>query len=132
MGDMIIVRYADDIIVGFEHEADAWRFLDAMRRPIHAAKCRAEVNALGSGTKATIVAAVIGPTPGIVASRRCVIAPNLGNDLVFQYGYTLGGPFDLVGQHFERHPGNGGKPVVSLVANDTDQRLSFPAPLAAT
>jgi len=31
MGDMIIVRYADDIIVGFEHEADAWRFLDAMR-----------------------------------------------------------------------------------------------------
>ena len=30
-GDMIIVRYADDIIVGFEHEADAWRFHDAMR-----------------------------------------------------------------------------------------------------
>jgi len=28
---MIIVRYADDIIVGFEHEADARRFLDAMR-----------------------------------------------------------------------------------------------------
>jgi group II intron reverse transcriptase/maturase len=30
-GDMIIVRYADDIIVGFEHEADARRFLEAMR-----------------------------------------------------------------------------------------------------
>jgi RNA-directed DNA polymerase len=30
-GDMIIVRYADDIIVGFEHEVDARRFLDAMR-----------------------------------------------------------------------------------------------------
>src|SRR6267142_171417 len=30
-GDMIIVRYADDIIVGFEHEADARRFLDANR-----------------------------------------------------------------------------------------------------
>jgi group II intron reverse transcriptase/maturase len=30
-GDMIIVRYADDIIVGFEHETDARRFLDAMR-----------------------------------------------------------------------------------------------------
>src|SRR6202795_2021577 len=30
-GDMIIVRYADDIIVGFEHEADACRFLEAMR-----------------------------------------------------------------------------------------------------
>jgi len=30
-GDMIIVRYADDFIVGFEHEADAQRFLDEMR-----------------------------------------------------------------------------------------------------
>jgi RNA-directed DNA polymerase len=31
-GDMIIVRYADDIVVGFEHEADARRFWDAMRK----------------------------------------------------------------------------------------------------
>jgi RNA-directed DNA polymerase len=30
-GDMIIVRYADDFIVGFQHENDARRFLDAMR-----------------------------------------------------------------------------------------------------
>jgi RNA-directed DNA polymerase len=30
-GDMIIVRYADDFIIGFEHESDARRFLDAMR-----------------------------------------------------------------------------------------------------
>jgi RNA-directed DNA polymerase len=30
-GDMIIVRYADDFIVGFEHEGDARRFLDTMR-----------------------------------------------------------------------------------------------------
>ena len=30
-GDMIIVRYADDIVVGFEHEADARRFWEAMR-----------------------------------------------------------------------------------------------------
>jgi group II intron reverse transcriptase/maturase len=30
-GEMIIVRYADDIIVGFEHESDARRFWDAMR-----------------------------------------------------------------------------------------------------
>jgi hypothetical protein len=28
---MITLRYADDIVVGFEHEADAHRFLDAMR-----------------------------------------------------------------------------------------------------
>src|SRR5262245_48695595 len=31
-GDMIIVRYADDIVVGFEHESDARRFWDAMRQ----------------------------------------------------------------------------------------------------
>src|SRR3954453_8030123 len=30
-GDMIILRYADDIVVGFQHEADARRFLDMMR-----------------------------------------------------------------------------------------------------
>ena len=30
-GDMIIVRFADDIIVGFDHETDARRFWDAMR-----------------------------------------------------------------------------------------------------
>jgi len=31
-GDMIIVRYADDIVVGFEDESDARRFWDAMRK----------------------------------------------------------------------------------------------------
>jgi retron-type reverse transcriptase len=30
-GDMIIVRYADDLIVGFQHEMDARRFWDDMR-----------------------------------------------------------------------------------------------------
>jgi group II intron reverse transcriptase/maturase len=30
-GEMIIVRYADDLVVGFQHEGDARRFLDAMR-----------------------------------------------------------------------------------------------------
>jgi RNA-directed DNA polymerase len=30
-GDMIIVRYADDFIVGFEHESDARRFWNEMR-----------------------------------------------------------------------------------------------------
>ena len=30
-GDVIIIRYADDIVVGFEYEADARRFWDAMR-----------------------------------------------------------------------------------------------------
>ena len=31
-GDVIIVRYADDIIVGFEYETDVRQFWDAMRR----------------------------------------------------------------------------------------------------
>ena len=30
-GDMIFVRYADDFIVGFQHDGDARRFLDEMR-----------------------------------------------------------------------------------------------------
>jgi RNA-directed DNA polymerase len=28
---MIVVRYADDLVAGFEHQDDARRFLDAMR-----------------------------------------------------------------------------------------------------
>ncbi len=35
-GDMIIVRYADDLVAGFEHETDARRFLDDMRRRLAA------------------------------------------------------------------------------------------------
>ena len=35
-GDMIIVRYADDLVFGFEHEAEARRFLDAMRARLEA------------------------------------------------------------------------------------------------
>jgi Reverse transcriptase (RNA-dependent DNA polymerase) len=31
VGTVIIVRYADDLIIGFEHEKDARRFWDAMR-----------------------------------------------------------------------------------------------------
>src|SRR3974390_1456105 len=30
-GDMIIVRYTDDLVIGFQHESDARRFLDEMR-----------------------------------------------------------------------------------------------------
>ena len=33
-GDVIIVRYADDIVVGFEHETDARRFWDAMQQRV--------------------------------------------------------------------------------------------------
>jgi group II intron reverse transcriptase/maturase len=36
MGDMIMVRYADDIVVGFQREADARRFWDDMRERLRA------------------------------------------------------------------------------------------------
>ena len=46
-GEMIIVRFADDIVVGFQHEADARRFWDEMRErleefalSLHPAKTR--------------------------------------------------------------------------------------------
>jgi len=32
IGKMIVVRYADDVVAGFEHETDARRFWDAMRQ----------------------------------------------------------------------------------------------------
>jgi RNA-directed DNA polymerase len=35
-GDVVIVRYADDVVVGFEHEGDARRFLDMMRERFEA------------------------------------------------------------------------------------------------
>src|SRR4051812_32372626 len=35
-GDMIMVRYADDLVVGFQHETDARRFWDAMRERLRA------------------------------------------------------------------------------------------------
>src|SRR3954463_5604320 len=35
-GDMIMVRYADDIVVGFQHDNDARRFWDAMRERLRA------------------------------------------------------------------------------------------------
>jgi group II intron reverse transcriptase/maturase len=35
-GDMIIVRYADDVVVGFEHEVDARHFQDAMQERLQA------------------------------------------------------------------------------------------------
>lgn len=46
-GDVIIVRYADDFVVGFEHESDAGRFLEELRErfrqfnlELHAEKTR--------------------------------------------------------------------------------------------
>ena len=32
MGEVIIVRYADDFVVGFQHQADAQRFLRDLRK----------------------------------------------------------------------------------------------------
>jgi len=35
-GDMIIVRYADDVVLGFEQEAEAKRFLEELRTRLQA------------------------------------------------------------------------------------------------
>jgi hypothetical protein len=44
---MIIVRYADDFIIGFQHENDAQRFLDEMRKRLgeFGAECIVESSA---------------------------------------------------------------------------------------
>ena len=34
IGEVIVVRYADDTVVGFQHRADAGRFLDELRAAI--------------------------------------------------------------------------------------------------
>src|ERR1700745_139511 len=39
VGTVIIVRYADDLIIGFEHERDARRFWAAMRDRLTAFTC---------------------------------------------------------------------------------------------
>jgi hypothetical protein len=49
-GDMIIVRYADDVVAGFEHEDDARRFLDAMRTRFEEFALSLHVNRHAKGT----------------------------------------------------------------------------------
>ena len=39
-GRVIIVRYADDIVIGFEHEDEARRFLADMRQRMESSRCR--------------------------------------------------------------------------------------------
>jgi len=95
-------------------------------------KMPAEVNALGWGTKATIVAAVIAPAPGIVASRRIVSSRRTSATISCSSAAIRWVALDLVGQHFGAPSGQRREAGRSLVANDTDQRLDpFPAPLAA-
>src|ERR1700680_2537457 len=42
-GDMIVIRYADDTIVGFEHEHEARTFLDELKERMRQAARRPEV-----------------------------------------------------------------------------------------
>ena len=68
-GDMIIVRYADDIVVGFEHEADARRFWEAMRERLRGVLA---VAAPGKDTPDRVWSLRSGPTRkrAALASRR--------------------------------------------------------------
>jgi retron-type reverse transcriptase len=49
-GDMIIVRYADDFIIGFQHESDARRFLDEMRERLQKFALTLHPEKLGSSS----------------------------------------------------------------------------------
>jgi RNA-directed DNA polymerase len=85
-GDMIIVRYADDIIVGFEREDDARGFLEAMRErlgkfalTLHPDKTRPRIAVRGSAAMRRTDA----PSAGSASRRRSsswaspTSAPNL-------------------------------------------------------
>ena len=77
---MIVVRYADDLGVGFEHEADARRFLDMMRArleafalTLHSKKTRL----IEFGRRAAADASADPPTGGMAAGggQRVVQLP---------------------------------------------------------
>src|SRR3984957_6295312 len=88
-GDMIIVRYADDFIVGFQHESDARRCLDAMRD-------RLQEFALSLPTEKTPLI-VFGPLTAESPQRRGLGKPETFNFLGFTFicGKTRAGKFQL-------------------------------------
>jgi transposase len=71
---------------------------------------------------------------GIIAAKGT--APNLGNDRVFQHGYSLGERFDLVGQHFERHSRAWQStvliPTKRIVGRDTASQIASASMAAAS
>ena len=86
-GDMIIVRYADDLVVGFEQESDARHFLDAMR-------ARLEEFALSLHPDRTRIIE-FGPHAGANRNRRGLGKPETFNFLGFTFicGKSRGGKF---------------------------------------
>jgi RNA-directed DNA polymerase len=90
---MIIVRYADDIVVGFEREVDARRFLDMMRErfesfslSLHPEKTRliefgrfAAVNrkrcGLGKPETFSFLASLLSAASLVGASSLCCVKP---------------------------------------------------------
>ena len=49
-GNMIIVRYADDFIVGYQYENDAQRFLDEMRARLQELDTASMIPAMPNGS----------------------------------------------------------------------------------
>ena len=56
--------------------------------PNQAAKSRPDLKAAGSGTNALVAAAVIAPTPGIVASRR-MSASRLASATTYRSSFSI-------------------------------------------
>ena len=74
---MIVVRYADDLVVGFEYEGDARRFLDAMHDrlgefalSLHPDKTRLIEFGRFAANDRKLAHACVASTP-LVAWRRC-------------------------------------------------------------
>jgi len=86
-GDMIVVRYADDQVAGFEHEEDARRFLDAMRT-------RFETFALALHPEKTRLIE-FGRHAAVNRERRGIGKPETFNFLGFTFicGKSRGGKF---------------------------------------
>jgi RNA-directed DNA polymerase len=89
-GDMILVRYADDIVVGFEHEADARRFWDAMRERLEEFRV---VAASGQDPPDRVRPSCGGPTP-IARARQAgdLRLPGLHLHLRHRAPWRLPGP----------------------------------------
>src|SRR6266513_1881134 len=88
-GDMIVVRYADDLVAGFEHEDDARRFLDAMRT-------RFEAFALALHPEKTRLIE-FGRQAAVDRQKRCVGRPETFAFLGFTFicGKSRRGAFQL-------------------------------------
>lgn len=87
--------------------------------PIQAAKSRPVRKVAGSWIAARTVAAMIGPTPGMVVSRRAASSAFTAATIFVSSASNSGGQlFDLLGHFQKRGPGRVRQTTVSFVAQN--------------